>query len=452
MYDFKFTDIGEGLHEGQILKWFFKVGDTVKDGDVLCVVETDKVNAEIPAPVSGVITKLGAEVGQTIHVGETLVLIDETGKGAPAPAPVVKEEVKPAVVKEEEVKPAPVKKEEPKKEVAEEKGAAVVGEVVVSNDVIASSDEGFENAAPAAVTTGKVLATPVARKMAADLGVTLTTVKGSGENGRVMKADILSASQTVARPAAPQSYTPTTQAMPALPKDGVKRVKISKLRQAIVKAMNTANIVIPSTTLMDEIDITKLVEFRKSQKDKLAEKGIKLTFLPFIVKAVTMAIKEYPLFNASFDHDTDEIVFKDFINIGIAVDTPDGLIVPNVKNADSKSIVSLAQEIEALGTATRNRTVKLEDLQNGTFSITNYGTTGIKLGTPVIKHPELAILGIGSIYRKPVVEGEQIVIRDVLPLSLTIDHRVIDGADGGRFLIKVKELLADPMQIFLFLS
>jgi pyruvate dehydrogenase E2 component (dihydrolipoamide acetyltransferase) len=240
--------------------------------------------------------------------------------------------------------------------------------------------------------------------------------------------------------------------MPALPKEGVRRVKITKLRQAIVKAMNTANMLIPATTLMDEIDVSKLVEFRKSQKDKLAEKGIKLTFLPFIVKAVTMAIKEYPIFNASFDHESEEIVFKDFINIGIAVDTPDGLIVPNVKNADSKSIVSLAQEIEALGAATRNRTVKLEDLQNGTFSITNYGTTGIKLGTPVIKHPELAILGIGSIYKKPVVENDQIVIREVLPLSLSIDHRVIDGADGGRFLSKVKELLADPMQIFLFLS
>jgi pyruvate dehydrogenase E2 component (dihydrolipoamide acetyltransferase) len=240
--------------------------------------------------------------------------------------------------------------------------------------------------------------------------------------------------------------------MPALPKDGVKRVKISKLRQAIVKAMNTANLVIPSTTLMDEIDVTKLVEFRKSQKAKLEEKGIKLTFLPFIVKAVTMAIKDYPIFNASFDHETEEVVYKDFINIGIAVDTPDGLIVPNVKNADQKSIVTLAKEIEALGAATRARTVKLDELQNGTFSITNYGTTGIKLGTPVIKHPELAILGIGSIYRKPVVEGDQIVIRDVLPLSLTIDHRVIDGADGGRFLMKVKELLSDPMQIFLFLS
>lgn len=446
MYDFKFSDIGEGLHEGQILKWFFKVGDKVKEGDVLCVVETDKVNAEIPAPVNGVITKLGAEVGQTIHVGETLVMIDDTGKGATpvAPAPAPKAEVK-----KEPAKP------EVKKEAAEEKGAAVVGEVVVSNDVIASSNEGFENSnVVVASSNAKVLATPVARKMAADLKVDLSLLKGSGESGRVMKADIQAASksQGSSSPSVASSTSFAAPSMPALPKDGVKRVKISKLRQAIVKAMNTANLVIPSTTLMDEIDVTKLVEFRKSQKAKLEEKGIKLTFLPFIVKAVTMAIKDYPIFNASFDHDTEEVVFKDFINIGIAVDTPDGLIVPNVKHADQKSIVTLAKEIEALGAATRARTVKLDELQHGTFSITNYGTTGIKLGTPVIKHPELAILGIGSIYRKPVVEGDQIVIRDVLPLSLTIDHRVIDGADGGRFLMKVKELLSDPMQIFLFLS
>jgi pyruvate dehydrogenase E2 component (dihydrolipoamide acetyltransferase) len=450
MYDFKFTDIGEGLHEGQILKWFFKVGDRVKDGDVLCVVETDKVNAELPSPVNGIIVKLGAEVGQTIHVGETVVIIDDSTDGSAAAKPEVKVEAVKPEVKVEAAKP------EVKKEAAEEKGAAVVGEVVVSNDVIASSDEGFENSQAAETTSTKVLATPVARKMAADLRVDLTKVKGTGESGRVMKADIqkaASSNPTVsATPAVSTSASFVAPSMPALPKEGVRRVKITKLRQAIVKAMNTANLVIPATTLMDEIDVSKLVEFRKSQKDKLAEKGIKLTFLPFIVKAVTMAIKEYPIFNASFDHEAEEIVFKDFINIGIAVDTPDGLIVPNVKNADSKSIVTLAQEIEALGAATRNRTVKMEDLQNGTFSITNYGTTGIKLGTPVIKHPELAILGIGSIYKKPVVENDQIVIREVLPLSLSIDHRVIDGADGGRFLSKVKELLADPMQIFLFLS
>ncbi len=449
MYDFKFTDIGEGLHEGQILKWFFKVGDTVKEGDTLCVVETDKVNAEIPSPVAGVIVKLGADVGKTIHVGETLVLIDETGQGAPAPVAA------PPQVAAAPVAPAP----DVKKEKTEEKGAAVVGEVVVSDEVIASSNEGFENSSASNDTsgqTGKVLATPVARKMAADLGVNLSTLKGTGDRGRIMKADILAASQT-----GPQTSSRSTQvatqtvaqpSMPALPKDGVRRVKISKLRQAIAKAMNTANTLIPSTTLMDEFDVSKLVEFRASQKDKLLEKGVKLTYLPFIVKAVTMAIQEFPIFNASFDHETEEIVYKDFVNIGLAVDTPDGLIVPNVKDADKKSIVTLAKEIESLGQATRNRTVKLEDLQNGTFSITNYGTTGIKLGTPVIKHPEVAILGVGSIYKKPVVEHNQVVIRDVLPLSLTIDHRIIDGADGGRFLLKVKELLADPMQIFLFLS
>jgi pyruvate dehydrogenase E2 component (dihydrolipoamide acetyltransferase) len=424
MYDFKFSDIGEGLHEGQILKWFFKVGDKVKEGDVLCVVETDKVNAEIPAPVSGVITKLGAQVGQTIHVGETLVMIDDNAKGAAPVATAPKAEVK-----KETPKP------EVKKQAAEEKGAAVVGEVVVSNDVIASSNEGFENSAVTVVSSNvKVLATPVARKMAADLKVDLSKLKGTGESGRVMKADIQAAAKSQGTSSvATASVSFAAPSMPSLPKDGVKRVKISKLRQAIVKAMNTANVVIPSTTLMDEIDVTKLVEFRKSQKAKLEEKGIKLTYLPFIVKAVTMAIKDYPIFNASFDHESEEIVYKDFVNIGVAVDTPDGLIVPNVKNADQKSIVTLAKEIEALGAATRARTVKLEELQNGTFSITNYGTTGIKLGTPVIKHPELAILGIGSIYRKPVVEGDQIVIRDVLPLSLSIDHRVIDGADGGRF-------------------
>ena len=445
MYDFKFTDIGEGLHEGQILKWFFKVGDKVKEGDVLCVVETDKVNAEIPAPANGIITKLGAEVGQTIHVGETLVIIDDSGKGAATVTEAPKAEVK---------KEAP--KPEVKKQAAEEKGAAVVGEVVVSNEVIASSNEGFENSTVVVENKGKVLATPVARKMAADLKVDITKLKGSGEQGRIMKADIQAAAKSTTGSSTQSPATSTfafqSVSMPALPKEGVKRVKISKLRQAIVKSMNTANLVIPSTTLMDEIDVTKLVEFRKSQKAKLEEKGIKLTYLPFIVKAVTMAIKDYPIFNASFDHEAEEIVYKDFINIGVAVDTPDGLIVPNVKNADQKSIVTLAKEIETLGAATRARTVKLEELQNGTFSITNYGTTGIKLGTPVIKHPELAILGVGSIYRKPVVEGDQIVIRDVLPLSLTIDHRVIDGADGGRFLLKVKELLSDPMQIFLFLS
>jgi pyruvate dehydrogenase E2 component (dihydrolipoamide acetyltransferase) len=449
MYDFKFVDIGEGLHEGQILKWFFKVGDKVKEGDNLCLVETDKVNAEIPSPVAGVITKLGAEVGQTIHVGETLVLIDESGKGVTAAAPA-------AEVKKEAPKAVAVGEGSSSKKV-NDGPAGVVGAIVVSDELIASSNEGFENndaPAVASSSSGKVLATPVARKMATDLGVDLTSVKGSGEQGRIMKDDILKASKSGGKVSTSTSsvVAPVSVAMPTFTGDGIKRVKISKLRKAIVNAMSVSNQVIPATTLMDEFDVSKLVALRSAQKAALEAKGVKLTYLPFIIKAVSMAMKEFPIFNASYDHDSEEIVYKAYQNIGIAVDTPDGLIVPNIKNADGKSIVSLAQEIESLAKASRERTLKMDDISNGTFTITNYGVAGIKYGTPVIKHPEVAILGVGAIVKKPVVEKDAVVIRDVIHLSLSIDHRIIDGADGGRFLAKVRELLSDPLQIFLFLS
>lgn len=447
MYDFKFVDIGEGLHEGQILKWFFKVGDKVKEGETLCVVETDKVNAEIPSPVAGVITKLGAEVGQTIHVGETLVLIDESGQAVTAPA---------AQPKQEAPKAVPVGEGSATKKV-NDGPAGVVGAIVVSDEVIASSNEGFENSDTPVVTSskGKVLATPVARKMAADLGVDLTQIKGTGEQGRIMKDDILKASKSGGKAVSSTTSVasaPVSVAMPTFAGDGIKRVKISKLRKAIVNAMTVSNQVIPATTLMVEFDVSKLVALRAAQKASLESKGVKLTYLPFVIKAVTMALKEFPVFNASYDHDAEEIVYKTYQNIGIAVDTPDGLIVPNIKQADTKSIVTLAQEIESLAKASRERTVKLDDLSNGTFTITNYGVAGIQFGNPVIKHPEVAILGVGAIVKKPVVEKDSVVIRDVIHLSLTIDHRIIDGADGGRFLSKVRELLSDPLQIFLFLS
>jgi pyruvate dehydrogenase E2 component (dihydrolipoamide acetyltransferase) len=447
MYDFKFVDIGEGLHEGQILKWFLKVGDRVKEGQTLCLVETDKVNAEIPSPVAGVITKLGAEVGQTIHVGETLVMIDESGKGGQATAPVETKKEAPKAVAVGEGNGTKKVNDGP---------AGVVGAIVVSDELIASSNEGFENndAPTTSSQGGKVLATPVARKMAADLGVDLTQVKGSGEQGRIMKDDILKASKNGSKPTAqtPSVVAAVSVAMPSFSGDGIKRVKISKLRKAIVNAMTVSNQVIPATTLMDEFDVSKLVAFRAAQKAALEAKGVKLTYLPFIIKAVSMALKEFPVFNASYDHDTEEVVYKAYQNIGIAVDTPDGLIVPNIKNADTKSIVGLAQEIETLAKASRERTVKMDDISNGTFTITNYGVAGIKYGNPVIKHPEVAILGVGAIVKKPVVEKDNVVIRDVLHLSLSIDHRIIDGADGGRFLAKVRELLSDPLQIFLFLS
>ncbi len=433
MYEFKFADIGEGIHEGQILKWLAKVGDKVKDGQPLVVVETDKVNADLPSPVTGVINKLGAKVGETVHVGDILVWIDESGMVPIAQETELVSTQKPIAMAVSEGK--------------EDTPAGVVGTIEVSDEVIEASSE-MGTPSNNLQQTGKVLATPVARKMAADLGVDISKIQGSGDSGRIMKEDIVKASENKT----PVKVSPQVT-MPKFSENEVMRVKISKLRKAVVNAMNIANSIVPMTTLMDEFDISKLVSLRESQKEMARQQDIKLTYMAFIAKAVTLALREFPLLNSSFDHENEEIVFKNYINLGIAVDTPDGLIVPNIKDADRKTILEMASEIARIAEEAKTRLVKLETLQNGTFTITNYGAIGTKFGTPVIKHPEVAILGVGSIYKKPIVnEVGQIVVAAVLPLSLTIDHRVVDGADGGRFLLKLKQYLSDPSTMLLWLK
>lgn len=417
MYDFKFTDIGEGLHEGQILKWAVKVGDTVKEGDTLVTVETDKVNAELPAPTSGVIVKLGPAEGETIHVGDTVAIIDD-GKGGAVAAEAPKAEA-------------------PKAEEKSEAGASVVGQIQVSSDIIASSTE---SSSKKSNDKARVLATPVARQLAKDLGVDITKIKGTGENGRVMKEDIILASKA-SQPAQ------TTQAQPSVKistEGDVEVVKISKLRKSIVKAMVTSKQIIPHTVLFDEIVVDELVEMRKANKGRAEAQGIKLTYMAFIIKAVTEAIKKYPIFNASFDHENEQVVIKKFVNIGMAVDTPDGLIVPNIKDADKKGIFTLAKELREVADQTIARTVQLSQLQNTTFTISNFGAADVSYGTPIINHPEVAILGVGKVQQKPVVVNGEIKVSHVLPLSIAVDHRIIDGADAGRFLKVVKDLLSDP--------
>lgn len=431
-YDFKFADIGEGIHEGTILKWNFKEGDAVKEGETLVIVETDKVNAELPAPVSGTILKIGKKEGEVIHVGETVVLIGEKGATlAPAEA-TTKQHAEPA--------------SEPKK------GAGVVGEIQVSDDIIASSDEVEGHVA----TTGKVLASPVARKLAADLGVDIATVKGTGEQGRVLKDDVVSLgtakvsapqpAQVAPTPAPVQTATPVAAPQPT---GDVEVVKISRLRKAISNAMTRSHAIIPDTVLMDEINVNELVAFRNATKGLAESKGIKLTYMAFIAKAVVIALKEFPMFNASFNHETDEVYIKKTINLGIAVDTPDGLIVPNVKSAEKLSVFELAGQIRKLADDTIARKITLDQQQHGTFTITNFGSVGISFGTPVINYPEVAILGVGKIEQKPWVIDGEIKIAHTLPLSLAVDHRIIDGADGGRFLMRVKELLSNPTLMLL---
>ncbi len=430
MYDFKFADIGEGIHEGVILKWNFKVGDKVKEGETLVVVETDKVNAELPSPVDGIITKIGVEEGGTIHVGETVVVIDDgTGKKE------IKETVKEV---KEEPKKAPISEED------EKEPQGVIGEIEVSSAVMASSSE-HSGPKKEVVLNKKVLATPVARQMAKDLGVDIRTIEGSGENSRVLKEDIKKASEK--NISKPSSYQ--VPQVKVSSEGEVELIKISKLRKAIVRSMTLSKQIIPHTVLMDEVSVDKLVDLRNKVKEQAAAQDVKLTYMAFVMKATILALKKFPLFNASFDQENEQMVVKKFYNIGMAVDTKDGLIVPNIKNADKMSILELAREIKNVAERTVNRTVQLAELQNTTFSITNFGAANVAYGTPIINHPEVGILGIGKIEKKAVVVDDEIKISYVLPLSLAVDHRVIDGADAGRFLNEIKSLLSEPMMLLL---
>lgn len=423
MYDFKFADIGEGIHEGVILKWEYNVGDLIEEGNTLVIIETDKVNAEIPSPVTGTITKLGPAVGEVITVGETLALIDDGSVTLQDPNTT---ESKPIV------------------EGDEEHSAGVVGSIEVGSEVIQNSQE-FINE----TQTKKVLATPVARKLAKDLGIEISSIHGTGENGRVMKDDIYQAHQIPQEKVILQPSPLETKVVHRANDERTTREKISKLRKTIATNMVLSKTTIPHTTVMDEIIVSDLVQFRQSQKELTSEMGIKLSYMPFIIKALTLSLSEHNIFNSSFDESTDEIIYKNYMNIGIAVDTPDGLIVPNIKDANHLGIFELAKQLEIMKDKASQKKITLEDLRDGTISITNYGVFDSTFGVPVIKHPEVAIIGIGKITEKPVVINHEMVIRYVMPLSLSIDHRVIDGGDAGRFLKTFKRYLSNPMLLLL---
>ncbi len=417
MFEFKFADVGEGIHEGTITRWFFKVGDQVKEGDVLVKVETDKLDVELTSPVAGKILKRGLKEGEVICVGDTIVLIQEPGDTDAEVKNFYSQNLNETATEEK-------------------------------NDT-----QQEQTSAQTSLQTQKVLATPLVKSLAKELGLDLTTIKGTGANGKILKVDLQNANNPLQTQTQPTTSFVQKQKTPtqnfAKSSQETEIVKISRLRKAIAQKMVLSKGTIPETTLMDEVNITALVTLRKQAKDQAQLQGIKLTFMAFIMKAVTIALQEFPVFNASYDDVKEEVNYKKFINLGIAVDTKDGLIVPNIKDTNKLTLLEMAQKLQQVAKATNERKVELNQLQNGTFTITNFGSIDITYGTPVINYPELAILGVGKITKKPIVENNQIVIADILPLSLSIDHRIIDGADGGRFLKRVKELLKTPTLLLL---
>ncbi len=432
MLEFRFPDIGEGIHEGVLLRWFVKPGDKVKEGDSLCEMETDKVNAELPSPAEGIVKEIKGKVGDNINVGDVLVVIqteEEIAISDAAPKAAL-----------EEIKKKPL----------EEGNAGVVGELEVSDELMSSSDEGLPEIREKSAAA-KVLATPVARKMAYDLGIKIDELQGTGPSGRVMKADIQKAYDI--RRGKEESYpSPVADVAPvaAVENKLEERVKLSTLRRTIARRMTESMFTIPHTVCYQDIDVTELVEYREGIKHLfLEEKGFSITYLPFIIKALILTLKKYPNFNSQLSAEGDYLIVKRYYDIGIAVDTNEGLMVPVIKSADKRSILELMEETVRLSSGARSKALKLEELKGSTFSITNFGAVGASSGAPIINYPEVAILGIGKIQQKPVVIDNEITIRWMLPISLAFDHRVVDGGDAGRFLQAFEAYIKEPDALLL---
>lgn len=433
-FEYRFPELGEGLHEGEILKINVKPGDNITDDDIIMEVQNDKAIVEVPSPVNGTVLEVLVKDGQVCRVGDVVAVIDAESD--------VPEQAESAAQTEAAAPAAP---------------AAPAASAPAAAAASSASAPAAAQAAPAAPSSaagetadrpGLVLATPGVRKYAREQGVDLTQVTGTGKNGRITREDVdqflAGGGQPVpAAEAAQAAETPQAAAVPA----GARveeREPFRGIRKAIANAMVKSVYTAPHVTLMDEVDVTKLVELRTKAKPLAEKKGVKLTYLPFIVKALVAALREYPTLNASLDEEKQEIVYKKYYNIGIATDTPAGLIVPVVADADRKSIWMIADEIRDLAVRGREGKLAPHEMRGSTMTITNIGSAGGMFFTPVINYPEVAILGTGRIAEKPVVRDGEIVAAPVLALSLSFDHRLIDGATAQQFLNYIKQLLGDP--------
>ena len=443
-FEFRLPDIGEGIHEGEIVKWFVKAGDEVQEDDILCEVQNDKAVVEIPSPVKGKVTEVLVSEGTVAIVGDILVKLDAPGY----------EDLKFKGDHSDEDKAE--EKTEAQVQATAEDGQVVDKEKVETPNKKEASTENT-NIAPKEQPKGdtRVIAMPSVRKFAREKDVSISEVTGSGKNGRVLKEDIeayLSGDQPSAVEEKAETSTDaevkqTAQTSAPVSFEGEfpeTREKLSPMRKAIAKAMVHSKHTAPHVTLMDEVDVTELVAHRKKFKEIAAEKNIKLTYLPYVVKALVSTLREFPALNTSYDDDTNEVIQKHYFNIGIAADTDKGLLVPVIKNADRKSVFAISDEINALAGKARDGKLAATEMKGASCSITNIGSAGGQWFTPVINHPEVAILGIGRISEKPVIKNSEIVAAPVLALSLSFDHLMIDGATSQHALNHMKRLLSSP--------
>lgn len=442
-FEYRFPELGEGLHEGEIVKMHIAPGQTVTDEDIIMEVQNDKAIVEVPCPVNGKVVEVRAKDGQVMHVGEVVAIIEAEGDVPDQGSSTESHAEAAGGASGNSATGGADTQGQPAQQSAVEAPAETPAAAPVATPAAPSSGGGL------------VLATPSVRKFAREKGVAISEVAGSGKNGRITRDDVLgfasggapkaaeAASASEANAAAPVSAAPKAAASVSGP--GVEeRVPFKGIRKAIANAMVKSVYTAPHVTLMDEVDVSGLVALRTKAKPVAEKKGVKLTYLPFIVKALVAACREFPAMNAMIDEAANEIVYKKYYNIGIATDTDNGLIVPVIFDADRKNVWSVANEIRDLATRGRDGKLTAAELKGSTISITNIGSAGGMFFTPVINFPEVAILGTGRITEKAVVKNGEIVAAPVMALSLSFDHRIIDGATAQNFLNYIKQLLSDP--------
>ncbi|MEK4554710.1 dihydrolipoamide acetyltransferase family protein [Jeotgalicoccus sp. FSL K6-3177] len=406
-FEFKLPDIGEGIHEGEIAKWLIAEGDKINEDDVLVEIQNDKAVVEIPSPVDGTVSKIHVEEGEVTTVGTTIVTIDDGSEDSGS---------------SDKAEESPNKEEkQPDKDKSD-------------SDKI-------------------VIAMPSVRKFARENDVDIKEVTGTGKNGRILKEDIENfGTEAAESEQAEETKEETSASSEGTQKAPLKqqtgeletREKMSGMRKAIAKAMVNSKHTSPHVTHIDEVEVDALWAHRKKFKEIAAEQGVKLTFLPYVVKALVSALKKYPELNTSIDNETFEVIQKHYYNVGIAADTEKGLVVPVVKDADKLSMFEISDEINELATKARDGKLSSDEMKGGSVTISNLGSAGGKWFTPVINQPEVAILGIGRIEEQPVVRDGEIVAARVLALSLSYDHRQIDGATAQNALNHIKRLLNNP--------
>ena len=447
MFEFKLPDLGEGIHEGEVLKWHVQPGDVIEEDAPLVDVETDKAAVTIPSPRGGTVSATTGEVGDVVETGQVIAVIDDGSGAAAAPArPTGRAaEETPAGLPEEEPAPAPAAAAAPARRTETQPNSAVPGRPV-----------------PAA---------PATRRLARELGVDINALAGSGPGGRVQPADVRAAAGGGA-PAAPAAKAQATvespqtrvaadagamipfvdlEPLPDFSLQGPVEVEpLRSIRRKVARKMTTSMVLVPHVAHMDEADVTELEEFRvRMREQRQGRPGGKLTLLSFVIRAVTAGLRAAPAFNASLEPFKEELIYKKYYNIGFAADTGKGLVVPVIKGTDVKSINEISAEIEEKAALAREGRLPVDDMQHGTFTITNVGPLGGTALIPTINYPEVAILGMGRVQEKPVVRDGEIVIRKMLPLTLAFDHRVADGADAARFVGELVRNLSDPNLLLL---